>query len=435
MLENLLTDKIIPPPYMPLPRFSTRSNAIIALPPELHRKKSAFNLMSITTGTFLALAFLQYFEHIILFPVTVTKLVAALFIGLVLANRALWQRPNVAVTALAACVAVIVTSSLLHMADLPSEGLLYDSLVRTTSLLQMVFLLYATYCFCSHRPTTVGLAWVMSFGGTAVAVLTELGYGLTYDFENRQSFVELDENIAGSLVAFSIVSAFGLMLVKQNAFRRVVLCICLLLLTGFLARTASRGAVLSTAVALVVLFYSSKWGRNIAWIAVGGAVVVWRILAQEELMTRWRFFAETGDTSNRNLIFFDSFAMFLERPWFGRGEVNAYFDLGASFDMVILGHHNQVLWAINSGGIVAGILLLIAGIVLIRTAWRTRARWDGRQTMAYAALLMVTCMSVEYHNMKLMWIMAGVIAALRVPPKYQEGHHETVPRRRLPTWR
>jgi hypothetical protein len=380
---------------------------------------------------FLGLVFLQFFEHVRFFPVTLTKPVAAVFLILVFANRTYWRKPGPAVICLASCAGVVVASSLWHLPDL-DERLRSYAMSRVSSLMQMMVLLYATYCFCSKRDVSYAFAWALVLGGLSVACLAAGGYGLTTGLPGRESFGGLDANIAGSLVGFAIVAAVGLLLQTRRVAVRVLACVLILAMASFLARTGSRGGFLATALAIFALLLASRRWQHMAWLSVGGALVVWRIIAQEQTVERWRLFAETGDTSLRNVIFSDAFRLFLERPVFGRGEVNAYFDLGERFGRMMAGHHNQILWSMNTGGIIAALLLLSGGFFVARSAFAARSRWSGRLALAYGVMLATVCMSVEYHNVKLMWIMLGYLASIPRLPNAQEEDHEVVSRRGVP---
>ena len=138
-------------------------------------------------------------------------------------------------------------------------------------------------------------------------------------------------------------------------------------------------------------------------------ILLWQIFSSEISFDRWERSLRAGDTANREQILIFSWEQFKQRPWLGRGDVNAYIDLGAYFNKMEVGFHNELFWVLNSTGVVGGIFIFCVFYKTAQKIWHGKETWCQSINLAFFVMLGIACMSVEVHNRKIFWVILAFL--------------------------
>lgn len=218
-------------------------------------------------------------------------------------------------------------------------------------------------------------------------------------------------NVGASLALLSIWGLFGQESVPF--LRKIILTAALLMGLYLVFISASRGPLVSTAVAALFMGFSLR-GRSRIWFLLGGSalvvpVFVYLISIESTLnvnfIGRLNSFQSDGDMSNtiRIDLYTTSFHRILEYPLLGSGiEIEEY----ASYP------HNFYLEYFMATGIFGGLLsLIVLPLLVIRAAILVRQRAvGGGFALLYIQSFLGAMFSAAVYSNSALWMTAAVMA-------------------------
>lgn len=349
----------------------------------------------------------QYIEHLNFMPLTITQLLGFLLAGAFFLEKNFWKRPDPVFWYLLLFFAVFTFSTLWYLDEIPF--LFQDvAIVKIFTLLQSLVLCYISFCLFTRQQTKRFVIYSIFIAAAVISILVLLGIGLT-EVTGRFSFGELDQNAMAILIGLGIVTALYLATSDKWLIYRVVALISLLPMVWFLVSTGSRGGMLATGAGIVAYFIRSR--KILTWF-FGAMIIItllWQVSSIDIAFFRWEKTIQIGDTANREEIFISSWEQFKERPLLGRGDVNAYIDLGAYFNSIEKGFHNELFWILNSTGVVGGFFIFWVFWKVLQNIWYDKESWCQNINMAFFVLLGLVCMNVEFHNRKIFWVLLAFL--------------------------
>ena len=251
--------------------------------------------------------------------------------------------------------------------------------------------------------------------GTTAAQL-EAARGVERWGESRYSIMGVNENDLGLMLAMSMPLMIYLVIrVKSNVMRvflwiQLVACIAAILLTG------SRGALLSGAIASVMLPLSFRYlpvsQKCAAALACAGAATCAIFFIPAETWGRLLLFSTEltqGTLTHRTLIWSAGLAAFREHPFLGIGS-GAYAATVLRVVNVPYVAHNTFLSVLVELGVVGALLMLALMASLYYTAFRMRGL-DRRLWVTVLLTWTLGVMALTWEYRKPTWIMFGLLMA------------------------
>jgi O-antigen ligase len=190
------------------------------------------------------------------------------------------------------------------------------------------------------------------------------------------------------------------------------------LLKGMVA-TGSRSGIATAVIGCLAYVFSVRQAKrkilSVAALAVGLSLSLYFAAANSVLSERWQKAYYNEDFSGRGLIYPTAVQMALERPLFGWGPVNHWYELGRRTGNIFnpRDEHNLILFLLLEVGLVGTVPVLLGIGLIARAAWRAR-----RGTLGFLPLA-ILC-AVAANNMienglglhgKLFWLMMALAAA------------------------
>lgn len=351
------------------------------------------------------LVFAEYFDHIRFMDIAITKLIGLMLFTVFLFLPRLWGRPEPTFTFIGLFIALLTGSTIWYLDEIPGRE--SEAVHAVFVLAQSALLGYMTFCLCSRWSATNGITATLFLGALVVAAITAAGIGTT-ERHGRVSFFELDENALTMFLGLGVVAGYHLICTPRLFAIRLSVAICLPLILWCAMTTGSRGGTLALATGILVYNMASR--RLL--LMIGGAALIallWQWSDSSSVVReRWERTIYEQDTAGRTEIFQEAVVQFLERPWFGRGSVNGYVDLGYRLrSPADVAYHNQVLWILNSAGI-AGMILAAFAAARVKSAIASEHDEAVRQLkIGLLALVAVAAMSIELHHRKTVWVILG----------------------------
>ena len=166
-------------------------------------------------------------------------------------------------------------------------------------------------------------------------------------------------------------------------------------------RTLSRGVTLAlVAGALVLVVGKGTFGarsRRLVLVAVVGGVVFWFSPGSEDILERWRFTIETGDTSGREEILGATVKLLMAKPLLGWGAdgPRELMRLQGLIEMGAIGAtHNNFLGMLIQHGLLGTLPAICAYVIVFRAAWRARTGVEDVLPLAIFTAFFVTNLSL-----------------------------------------
>jgi O-antigen ligase len=354
------------------------------------------------------LALTQYAEHFRFMPFTITWLFGFMLAAVFLLEKRIWKRPDPVFWYLCIISGVFVFSVIWHLNEIPA--LIQDSAnQKVLTLLQSVVLYYFSYCLFAKEQTQRYFLIAIFIGSLIVSSLSIFGIVAAGNYGDRRGFGEMDVNVLASIIGFGIVTAIHFVIKNKSIVIKLIASSGMLLMMWLLVSTGSRGGMLATGVGMVAYFIRLR--KVTDWF-IGTMVVIILValaLSSEIAFSRWERVYKMGDYANRDVILHESWELFKENPVLGRGDVNASLELGVRLGEPQMGTHNELLWALTSTGLVGGLFVILVVWKVIRKTWNDRVSWRHSISAAYLVLLGIVCMSIEFHDRKIFWIILAFL--------------------------
>ncbi len=230
------------------------------------------------------------------------------------------------------------------------------------TLLQNIILFWLFINDIIKRPEIVKtLIFSYILGSILLGILLTLGIGVNTDpfyQSNRITFFGANSNSIGNWCATGIVFILGLHVtnIKIKYLYKLTLLSAIPLLISVMLSTGSRGALLSLAIGLLILFsgFRSKLYVKAMYFVVGVFALNYMVemIENSEIMfKRFALFMEKGDEDRLN-IWGNALQIIYDYPIFGIGYTGYENEMNLRFGYY-LDTHNIFLYFLVSGGIIA----------------------------------------------------------------------------------
>lgn len=301
------------------------------------------------------------------------------------------------------------------------EELSQAYLTRLLTLVQMVALLWLASSLLEQKEIKKKFLLTYSIASVflAVAVLaglpgfSEVNEGYSGD---RMTSEGQDPNTVAATMSLGVLMSIAM---AASSDCRTVLqkLMCLGLSVPPLAlvvRTGSRGGM--AALFLGLFAYLCPDGRRaktvqrlIATALVAGGIA-YAISNDSVALSRWTATLEQGSLAGREKIFPVAAEMTLERPLFGWGPIEFFYELGQRTGRVwkTMDAHNLLLHLMLEVGLVGTIPFLVGLWLCTRAAWKGRSGEYGLLPLSLMVTTMVVNMSVVALNRKPMWLVLAL---------------------------
>jgi O-antigen ligase len=261
--------------------------------------------------------------------------------------------------------------------------------------------------FARHTLLTFSIATLLS----AIGMLLHLpGFSETAK-GGRLSATGFNPNGLAVIMAMGAQAliGFGIDQNLRNIWMRVTYMAMSLFPLTAMVYTGSRGGIMAcvTGVALYALPYSGSKRKMTALLGAAIAVigVIYAVVSNQSIMSRFEATYEGGDTAGRDKIFAASAGMIAEKPLLGWGPVVFEHELarreGRGF--VARAAHNLLLHLLLEGGLLGAMPFLIGLGLCVRAAWTARVHSLGLLSLVWLATMLVSSMSLTTLRYKLLW--------------------------------
>ncbi len=268
------------------------------------------------------------------------------------------------------------------------------------------------------KTKTLILAFILSI--TLMSILLGAGIGVGYDFEEnttRLTFFNNNPNTVGVLAGLAIVFTLYLLLNIKDTFGRYTLLL-LLVLPGFLnllLLSASRGALFTTGIAVLIMLILSKAAPfkrifQIALLVLASSYFLDKLMESELMYNRLTQFIDEGNTAGRGEIWDNVIEIASHRPVLGYGTTGFETEMtkiyGGNKDA-----HNLFLYVMVTTGLIGFSIfmyfLILHLIILIN---------ELRNGQVLKLVLFVFYVTTVFKaggviNNKLMWFLLAIILA------------------------
>ncbi|WP_165494978.1 O-antigen ligase family protein [Actinomadura roseirufa] len=243
-------------------------------------------------------------------------------------------------------------------------------------------------------------------------VIASVGIGVVHPFprthltENRFNWLYVHPVIAGVYLGIAVLLTVGFLIrwttPEDRLWHPAIYAGALVVLTGALVATGTRGAALGCAAGLLVLLATARGPKGrIDLVVLGMAVTVLAVLAFSDTILAFVARGETAEKlaslNSRTDLWSLAMTAYSEEPIFGRG-------LGASRglfldDMGLGGGHNAFVNALVDNGTVgtaafAALLLTLGFVLLVVTRYRT-LRADAGMLLGVLGFFLADSMTTE----------------------------------------
>jgi len=276
---------------------------------------------------------------------------------------------------------------------------------------------------------TILLAFSIGSTTLALGALLELpGFSAAaYDtIEGRETVLGMNPNYLGYLTATGALILLGLSLDSSVRFTtKAVFALFTLLQLAVMINSGSRAAV--GGFLLGGLFYLlPHWGgklrvNQLTFAILGLAAVVYMVAASPGLRERLEKSYYEGDTAGRDTIVVAAFEMFLERPIFGWGPVELWYQLGSRLGLKRRDVHNTPLHLLVEVGIVGAIPFFLGLWSCGWSAWRARSGRFGFVPVALFVAILAVNMADTFLTTKAFWLVVSFALTAGFTPVYRTG--------------
>jgi len=182
-----------------------------------------------------------------------------------------------------------------------------------------------------------------------------------------------------------------------------------------LVRTGARAALVGLATGLLV-FVLSRGSvrikiRNGIVVLLALGVLLATTLTSRTSMERWKMALEQKSMAGREEIFPEAWKMFTEKPFFGWGPINHYYELGWRMESETKDTHNLLLWVLTEVGLIGSFPFIAGMYFCLRSAWRARNGPHGVLPLALTMTLFIVNLSGTGMTRKVFWIVLAYASA------------------------
>jgi O-antigen ligase len=297
---------------------------------------------------------------------------------------------------------------------------LYGGLTR----LQLI-VLFAIVSILLTRPRLV--KW---FCLLFVAASTLLSVGMIFNLfgivpelrqPDRLTALGYNFNTVSGLLAVAVVVVVGLLI--NRTFQRIrpnlLLLACLLPLAKAMVATGSRSgmatALIGCLIYVATVRQSNRRFLSVAVSVFGLCAVLYLAAGNTVVSQRWQKFYYEEDLSGRSSIYLTAMDMAVERPLFGWGPVNHWYELGRRTGDLwgVRDEHNLVLFLLLEVGLVGKIPVIVGVALIVHSDWRGRRGILGVLPLAVLAALGANNLVENGLGLtgKLFWLVLALAAA------------------------
>jgi O-antigen ligase len=294
-----------------------------------------------------------------------------------------------------------------------------SDLLRDEGLARKAFQTYAL------ATSAVALGMLVGLTGLSVTYKTNVGA--------RMSSMGFNPNTLSVIIVMAVLILMGLYLISPplRFTRKVCLVALALPLVPALVSTGSRNGMVIFVLGFLVYLLPSRRYRGkptvpiLAMLAI--ASIVYVISQSSTTLTRFQQTYETGDLSGRLGIYTEAIEMISEKPLFGWGPVEFWYELGRRIYGFwrIRDAHNTYLHLLLEVGFAGAIPFIVGLWFCVRAAWRGRNGTFGLLPLALVLAVLAGNMSGTDIARKHLWFVLAIAVA----------SEPVVARRRAAEWR
>jgi O-antigen ligase len=279
-----------------------------------------------------------------------------------------------------------------------------SDLLRDEGLARKALLTYAL------STSAVAVGMLVGLSGMAVSYKTSVGA--------RMSSMGYNPNTLAVLIVLAALTLMGLYLISPPLrFRKVWLTALALPLVPALVSTGSRGGIVVFVFGYLVFLLPSKRYRGKPTVPIltilALAATVYIISRNATVFTRFQQTYETGDLSGRLGIYTRALEMFSEKPIFGWGPAEFWYELGRreSGYWAVRDAHSLYLHILLEVGLAGTIPFVIGLWLCVRAAWNGRNGSFGVLPLALVLTLIASNVSGTSIARKHLWLVLAIAAA------------------------
>lgn len=299
--------------------------------------------------------------------------------------------------------------------SVPFQPTIYQAEIRGRlfTLVQVLVLFWISYNLFRIAPLARRALEAFAVSCSLVGLGNILG--LTSEAEpyrgaERITAFGADPNSIGSMLGLGALALLGLVYARSRpgAAKKLITWILLAIVTLAIAKTGSRGAMVSLCGGLLVFLVrrgtTATRLRNLLIVVMAFGVVIWTNFSLEMNVHRWEKTVESGSMAGRERIYPAAWRLFLERPLVGWGAVSNYYALGRRLGLEKRDTHNVFLWVMTEGGVVSTVPFCAGLVAALIAAWRARPGPHGVLPLAMMVTVMLVNMSITWLTAKLFWM-------------------------------
>lgn len=291
------------------------------------------------------------------------------------------------------------------------------------TFLQNIILFWLFVNDIINKPSIVkSLIFSYILGVGLLGVLILLGVGVDtnpFYFSNRITFFGANSNSIGNWSVIGIIFILGIFVTKIHfsILTKFLMLSLIPLLISVILSSGSRGALLSLAIGVLVLFsgFRSKIYLKILYFFIGFISLNYSIdlIENSEVMSkRFALFLESGDDV-RLSIWKDALQIIYDNPIFGIGYTGYENEMNLRYGY-FLDTHNIFLYFLVSGGLIA----LFIYLFILKNIFIKILSNNFRNTILLPLSLFVAYLSIVFKsggiiNDKSTWLLLGLIYGLQ----------------------
>ncbi len=272
------------------------------------------------------------------------------------------------------------------------------------------------------------LAFVL---GCVVVGLMQSFHIMESDVEGRSVVLGQDANMLGGNMALGIVMLLGLTYggTRRPVWFQAIAAGAALLLCRTLLWTGSRGAAMALVVGLLAFAFRAgdlrKTLRQLMVVVLACLVLTAAVIRNGSLLKRYQDTLSEGDLSGREMIYPEAIHMFEERPLFGWGPIDHFYELGARTVGYQIGKrnadglavhamketHDLVLEMLTAVGLAGALPLFTCIGICVWAAWKARSGDRGSIPLALVACALVMGLDIDTSASKQFWLILAYAVA------------------------
>lgn len=258
--------------------------------------------------------------------------------------------------------------------------------------------------------------YIILINGVFLSFLSFFQIGIDLGHMDRQSLLGNNSNIIGLASSISFLIIIYLLIENPKKWNklRYLLILFVPFLLQTIAKTGSKGAMITLGVSLITYFIvlNKPFKQKIPLIIlslVGLIYGAFYMLQNQVLATRMESFLKTGDTTGRAERWELAFDVFLDNPIFGVGENGLNYLVSENFRSY--DPHNVFLYVMATGGLVASIPFFIFLYTVFKNGYTYKPVWGTNlHLVLFLIMLMFWFKAGGGLNSKLAWAYFAFIA-------------------------